>query len=63
MSERIPSPWQNVSSPDFWRGVIPAVLGAVLLVLIVLGGFMWRMRNFDECRTHGFSVLYCVGQR
>lgn len=33
----------------------------LLFVVVVFGGVIWlNYSNYNECRTHGFSVMYCI---
>jgi hypothetical protein len=40
------------------------VFATLLLFFAFLGGGVWlAVSNYNECRNHGFSFLYCITRK
>ena len=41
---------------------IAGILAVFLFLLLIVLGCTWGVLRFHECRAHGFSTMYCLGQ-
>lgn len=41
---------------------VMVVVAAAILASLLTAGMWLTIHRFDECRAHGFTTLYCIGQ-